>query len=398
MLTGLSPAVLRAAAMISLVAFGNSIRRSPDILNTLAASVLFLLIWNPLYILDVGFQLSYLAVGGIIVLNKSVYNLFQPSKWLVDQVWAIMAVSLSAQVATFPLSLYYFHQFPNYFMFTNILVVPLSSLIIYIGILLLFFGTIPFISLCIAKVLVFLISLLNGSIHFIEELPLSTIKGIVINEWELLILYMFFIGMILFFFSKRKAFLFISLGIIILLTGSGLIKKINRLTCEKLIVYHLQQGSAFEFVDQGKCILAGNQVFTINDFSSDIIQNTRMVLGCKEKLKLLIHPFVKNTSPVISGNFYKKGNFIQFNGEKIGIINSGLPAGPISAKLNLDLLILSGNPKVKIADLLKLFTFRKIVIDATNPEWKARNWINEAKLSGIGYYSVSASGAFVMDL
>ncbi len=397
MLTGLSPAVLRAAAMLSLVAIGNSFQRSPDILNTLAASVLLLLIWNPCYLMDVGFQLSYLAVGGIILLNKSLYNLFQPDNWFIDQVWAIMAVSLSAQIATFPLSLYYFHQFPNYFMITNILVVPLSSLIIYIGILLLLFGSVPFISFCVAKILIFLIGSLNASIHFIEELPFSTVKGIVISEWEFILLYLFFIGMILFFNSKRKAFLFISFTVLILITGSGVMKKIARLERKKLIVYHLQQGSAFEFIDQGKSILAGNQIFGLNDFSTDIIQNTRMVLGCREKLKLLIHPEVKNSKPVVSGIFYKKGNFIQFDGKRIGIINSNLPLGPVSPKLRLDLLIIAGNPKIMIADLLKVFTFREIVIDATNPAWKVRNWISEAETLGIRYYSVSGSGAFVMD-
>ncbi len=397
MLTGLSSAVLRAAAMLSLVTIGNSIQRSPDILNTLAASLLLLLIWNPCYMMDVGFQLSYMAVGGIILLNKSFYNLFQPSNWFIDQIWAIMAVSLSAQIATFPLSLYYFHQFPNYFMITNIIVVPLSSLIIYIGILLLFFGSVPFISFYVAKILIFLIGSLNGSIHFIEELPFSTMKGIVISEWELILLYLFFIGMILFFNSKRKAFLILSLTILIVLSGSWVMKKIVRLERKKLIVYHLQQGSAFEFIDQGKSILAGNQIFALNDFSADIIQNTRIVLGYKEKLKLLIHPMVRNPKPVVSGIFYKKGNFIQFNGKKIAIINSNQLPDAVSSKLKLDLLIITGSPKIKIADLLKVFTFREVVIDATNPAWKIRDWIKEAETMGIRYYSLSGSGAFVMD-
>jgi competence protein ComEC len=282
-------------------------------------------------------------------------------------------------------------------MITNILVVPLSSLIIYIGILLLLVGSFPVISLCVAKILVFLIGFLNGSIHFIEELPFSTIKGIVINVWEILLLYVFFIGIILFFNSKRKIFLFISLTVIILLTGQGVKKKIDILERKKLIVYQLQQGTALEFIDQGKSILAGNQIFILNDFSTDIIQNTRMVLGYKEKLKLLIHPLITNPKPVISGIFIKKGNFIQFNGKKIGIINSALLPDTVSQKLRLDLLIIAENPKIKIADLMKVFIFREIVIDATNPAWKVRKWITEAKSLGISYYSVSGSGAFTMD-
>jgi competence protein ComEC len=397
-LTGLSPAVLRAAAMLSLVAMGNSLQRSPDILNTLAASVMLLLICNPRYLADAGFQLSYLAVAGIILVNKPISNLFQPDYWIVDQVWAILAVSLAAQIATFPLSLYYFHQFPNYFMITNILVVPLSSLIIYVGIILLLFGSVPFISWCIARIMIFLIGFLNGSIHFIEQLPCSTLKGLVISEWELFFLYLFFIVAGLFIHAKKKSFLYASLAFLIILAGSGVMKKLERLEYKKMIVYSLRNGSAVEFIERGKSILAGNQVFELNDFSADIIQNARLAMGCREKLRMLIHPMVDNQKHVISGSFFRKGKYIQFNGRKIGIVNSILPVGPVTPRLDLDLIIIAGNPKVKIVDLLKIFSFREVVIDATNSAWRTQNWINEAKSLGIKCYSVAKSGAFVKDL
>ena len=134
MLTGLSPAVLRASVMISLVAVGKAMKRQPDILNILSASFIVLVINEPTLLFNVGFQLSYLAVAGIVLLYKPIYDLYITSNRLLDKTWSIVAVSFAAQIITFPLSLFYFHQFPNYFMITNILVVPLSSLIIYTGI------------------------------------------------------------------------------------------------------------------------------------------------------------------------------------------------------------------------------------------------------------------------
>jgi len=165
MLTGLSPCVLRSAAMLSLPIIGKSMDRSPNMFNIIAASVIFILILDPLLVLDIGFQLSYLAVIGIVVLYKPVYDLYVTSAWLPDKIWSVIAVSVAAQIATLPITLYTFHQFPNYFILTNIFVVPLSSLIIYTGILALAAGTIPVISVLFAKVLVFLVWSLNSVIH-----------------------------------------------------------------------------------------------------------------------------------------------------------------------------------------------------------------------------------------
>ncbi|MEI6900384.1 MAG: ComEC/Rec2 family competence protein, partial [Bacteroidota bacterium] len=172
LLTGLSPAVLRAAVMISFVVIGKSMNRHPDVLNILAASFLFLLFYDPGLLVNIGFQLSYLAVGGIVILYPPIYDLYVTSKKLPDKIWSLLAVSIAAQLITFPLSLYYFHQFPNYFMLTNLIVVPISSMVIYSGILLLCLGSVPIISYGLGRLLVFLVSLLNKSIHFIDGLPL----------------------------------------------------------------------------------------------------------------------------------------------------------------------------------------------------------------------------------
>ncbi|MEP7170593.1 MAG: ComEC/Rec2 family competence protein, partial [Bacteroidota bacterium] len=140
MLTGFSPAVLRSAVMISVVIIGNWSNRNTNIFNTLIASVFGLLVYNPYLITEVGFQLSYLAVFGICYLYPMIAGWLEPSTWLGHQVWQITAVSISAQLMTFPLGFLYFHQFPNMFFISNLVVIPLSTVIIYLCIALLFFS------------------------------------------------------------------------------------------------------------------------------------------------------------------------------------------------------------------------------------------------------------------
>ena len=215
LLTGLSPCVLRSAAMLSLPILGKSLNRSPDMYNIISASVLFILALDPFLILDVGFQLSYLAVTGIVVLYKPVYDLYVTSAWLPDKIWSVVAISIAAQAATLPITLYTFHQFPNYFMLTNIFVVPLSSLIIYTGILVLVAGAVPVVSLLLAKLLIFLVWLLNSVIHVIEQLPFSTIRGIYISQAEMWLLYLVMAALFLYLLFRRIPALYLFLAALI---------------------------------------------------------------------------------------------------------------------------------------------------------------------------------------
>ncbi|MBA4323416.1 MAG: competence protein, partial [Odoribacter sp.] len=147
MITGLSPAVLRAAAMFSFIAAGRSFNRQVNIFNSLAASAFLLLMINPFFLADVGFQLSYLAVVGIIIIQPFLSSLWYPGNWFLKQAWGITVVSVAAQIATFPLSIMYFHQFPNYFLVSNLIVIPFSNFIIYSGMLVLFTAPIGWLSM-----------------------------------------------------------------------------------------------------------------------------------------------------------------------------------------------------------------------------------------------------------
>ncbi|MDR2057016.1 MAG: ComEC family competence protein [Dysgonamonadaceae bacterium] len=128
-LTGLSPSVIRAACMLSFWGIGNALFYKSFSLNTLSAVAFFMLLYNPLYLFDIGFQLSFLAVVSILILNPSIVHLYSSANKIIMYLWELVSVSFSAQVGVLPLSLYYFRQFPLLFLLSNMILVPLSGIL-----------------------------------------------------------------------------------------------------------------------------------------------------------------------------------------------------------------------------------------------------------------------------
>ncbi|MFO8068205.1 MAG: ComEC/Rec2 family competence protein, partial [Bacteroidales bacterium] len=160
-ITGFSPSVQRASTMFTFMAIGSSIKRKTNIYNTLAASALFLLIINPYLITKIGFQLSYLAVIGIVALQPAFYKHIIFKNKILDKAWAIITVSVAAQLATGPLGIYYFNQFPNYFILTNLAVIPLASLIIYAALFVIILSPIHILASLFGRILSFCVKILN---------------------------------------------------------------------------------------------------------------------------------------------------------------------------------------------------------------------------------------------
>jgi competence protein ComEC len=392
LITGLSPAVLRAAAMLSLVVTGKAMKRHPDILNILAASIIFLLVWQPSLLADLGFQLSYLAVVGIVLLYKPVYDLFVPVNGLLDKIWSIVAVSIAAQLVTLPLCLYYFHQFPNYFIITNIIVIPLSNLIIYTGILALALGNIPWISILVAKALSLMVWFLNAFIHWMGSLPFSVSRGIIITFPESLVLYLILISGAVFISGKKKKWLFVSLSLMILLSGCFLVERFGQVSKCVFTVYDARGTGLYDFTAGGKSILIGRLTALKDPFFQETMVKYRWNMKVSGLFEFQ-HPLPSSCNNTFHYNgFSKKGNYIGFRGKRIVIISKPIPEKVVQ-KLEVEYLIISGNPKLKLERLIQHFKPGLVIIDSSNPLWKVKAWMMEAHGLGIRCYSVSVSGA-----
>ena len=390
LITGFAPSVLRASTMFSFVILGGLIKRKVNIYNSLSASAFFLLIIDPYMITQVGFQLSYMAVFGIVWLYKPIYQLMIPDSWILDKIWQISVVSIAATLATLPLSIYYFHQFPNLFLITNLIAIPSAMLIIYTGILVLLTSFIPIISIVFAKLLVALLWILNNSVQFIEGLSFSTIRGIYINEIELVGVILLIISLAYFLFAKKKNYLFVSLSLLILLMISISFRSYKNLNQQKIIVYNINRGTAIEFSESKKCILLIDSTLQKDPAKIDYpIGNNWIKNGTYSN-----HEIQMISANIQNRNLYKKGNYIQFFDKTLVLVNPELKIFPAGNKMKVDYLIISQNPKIEIEDLVACFDFEKVIIDSSNPYWKVEVWIESCINNSIDYYLVKTSGAW----
>ncbi|HWD87287.1 MAG TPA: ComEC/Rec2 family competence protein [Mucilaginibacter sp.] len=260
LLSGFSPAVCRAAVMISMVIIGRTYNRTISTLNILAVSAFALLLYDPLFITDVGFQLSYLAVAGLIILQPVVYKWFRfKNKW-ADRLWALCSVSLAAQVITFPLSAYYFHQFPVYFLISNLFIVIPSTVIMYAGIAYFLLGWIPILGGIFGYILEKSILIMDKGLAFIENAPWSGISKIWLTTVEYLLLYGIIISVFYWLYNRKPRLLQLSLCFTILFAISISMKRWNNLASNTTLVLNVRRHAC-------TVIRKGSQATVITDLA-----------------------------------------------------------------------------------------------------------------------------------
>lgn len=382
---GASPSVLRAALMFTCIVIGNSLTRKTSVYNSLAASAFLLLCINPFWLWDVGFQLSYAAVLSIVIFMKPVYNCFFVSNKLLDQCWKLMAVTIAAQILTAPLCLYHFHQFPNLFLFTNLIAVPLSSLILFGEILLCAIAWFPAAADVVGWCLYQCLRFLNGFVELAGSLPFAVWQGMQINATQVFLLYCTIACLACWLLYKNKRALFFALSatlfFTIIRTHSFLLAS-NQL---KMIVYNTPKLQAIDFIAGRNYFFRGDS--TINHDPS--LQNFH--LSPSRILHRVTHAENLKALSV-------SGNCIRFGHQSILIIDSALRLQKPAQKINIDIVILSKNASVSIAALAGSFDCQQVVIDGSNSLFKTKRWKKDCNEAGIACHAVSEEGAFVLTL
>lgn len=187
-LTGFSPSVLRATLMFTLFTIAESTRWRVGSLNSLASAAFVLLLWDPSMLRQLGFQLSFLAVLGIIIFYRPVHALWAPNTMVGRFFWSLLVVSLVAQLFTFPLCLYVFHAFPVWFLPANMAIVGLVGLGVYGGVLLLVLHAVPVLGTFITALMTWLLVLLGWLSGFFSGLP-AAYPAVRIGFWGMVGLY-----------------------------------------------------------------------------------------------------------------------------------------------------------------------------------------------------------------
>lgn len=375
LLTGLSASVVRAATMFTFMALGTAFQRNTSIYNTIIVSALFLMLIKPTYLFEVGFQLSYAAVFGIVWMQPRFMKLIPIKTRAGEWFWGIVTVSIAAQIATFPLGLYYFHQFPSLFLISNILVIPLVTLLMYVGIfnlILSVFGVMPTFLLIAYE---YLLLALTWSVNTVEGFSIFLINQIHINRLELVLFY----GFILFFFhwlfSGRKFRLAAALGLVIILFGIQFWENAKLNKERNFTAYKINKQAAFGFYGTEEAYFLGDSSLLENDDALTFYVRHHWWAQNKARVNLCSWQ-----DSLREATFQKSDNLICFEGFSFWLVKEAEPPLPASYWL----VNYQWPPQSKTTP------GQAIILSAVSKEQKIE-WEKYADQNGIGLVSLPDS-------
>jgi len=386
LLSGASASVLRSAVMLTCIISGKAIQRSMPVYNALAASAILLLCYQPFFLWDVGFQLSYLAVIGIVWLQKPLQRLLYIPQKPMRSILEMFCVTLAAQVFTTPVCLYYFHQFPNFFFISNLLAVPLSTLILFSELLLLIVAWLTPVALIVGKMVGWGIELMNAIIGFISRLPYAYTDNVVTTFTGTLLWYVLIFSVLRTIQIKKKKWIFFSgLMLYACVLQSAAIQLLAR-NQKRIVVYHSPRYMAADFILGKHYLFLGDSALDKNEILRNyVLRPSRIFWGA--------------TSAVSSADTFKPEKVIYgFCGKRLAIISDERSFEALSQKITVDVLLITGNPKVNISDLAEVFHPQMVVMDASNSMWKIAKWQKACDALLLPHYSVSEKGAFIFNI
>jgi competence protein ComEC len=373
---GLAPSVVRSVVMFSFVAIGNHLRRSVNIYHTLLVSVLLILLFQPTFLFDVGFQLSYLALFFIVWLQPLLSKIWQPKNKILNYFWNILTVSFAAQIGTLPLSIYYFHQFPGLFFVTNLIVIPLVTVIMILGVVVVVLAAVDLLPHFLSKALEWSIYFLDKIINAIASLEQFIIHNISFNFLLLISSYLLIITT--FIWVKKPNF---NKLILVLLSAIGFQicyfkTQWNIENQQELVIFNTKRGT---LITQRK----GKMVAL---FANDsILKNT-------SQNKVLSSYLVSNFSTLKTKKPLQ--NLVFFKGNRILILDS---LGICPKAIHPDILVLTQSPKINLDRLFLSLKPKLIVADASNYRTIQRLWKASCEKQKIPFHATAEKGFYKLN-
>jgi competence protein ComEC len=260
LLTGFSPSVQRATFMFTFIVIGDNLNKRTNIFNSLAASAFVLMLINPWVVFELGFQLSYLAVVGIVVLQPMFGQIADPKNYWVKKAWLLLTVSMAAQIATAPLSIHYFNQFPNLFWLSNFIVIPATWVILVSAFVFLACSAIPFLAAVPGFILQKSTMGMLEFLKWIDSIPFAVSQNIVFSNWQIAFLFVVIAASALFIQTKRKQWFFIALSGCLFFAVSGYVYDLNLLNQQKIFSYKTK-GTQIHLINGRRNYLLVDQSF-----------------------------------------------------------------------------------------------------------------------------------------
>lgn len=379
LLTGLSPSILRATLMITFVLFGELIHRKGFALNSIAASAFVLLMIDPNNLFAIGFQLSYVAVVGVVLLQKPIYNLVYVNDKLLDKVWEITAVSLAAQISTIPFTIYYFNQFTPYFWLSNLFMTPLSFLAILSGMLLLLFSWVPWLGVVLGKVVWFLLHVMNQSVSWIERLPLSLVKGLYMDDLQFALSLLLLLLLLLFVNLKKKRMMMelLTVSVVFVL---ALAWRAQRLSQQSgFWAYSVRNHTAIAIVDGFTHVLLCDEGLLSEASSIDY-----SLKGHWARDQLSMNPSCYLLTEDVDNNMVcKRKHLVSAHGVLLALWDPLLGLDESGHGIAVDYLMVREKQQPELRRVVNTYHVGTLLVDGSVPDYLAKEWINQAEALGI---------------
>lgn len=370
--TGFSPSVLRASVMMSLIILGKTFQKQSNSYNTLLLSAFILLLINPLLIIDVGFLLSYFAVFGIMYLYPILNQTFYTDNKLLKWFWSSCLISLSATIFTLPITLYYFHQFPIWFMFSNLIIIPISLGVMFFAFLIVLLQPVLFLMPILSKITNSLIFVMIKTSNFTDNSRFGYIDTISFEKIDVVFLSLVIIYCLIFIKHKYYKYGFILFSICITWILLNIFQNYLTIKENEIVIFHINKKSFF-----------GTRIG--NDFycNTDSLSSSEFNRFVKPYLLKYNHTNIHHINQ----------NCIKFN--NVSIVNiTRSTQSKITTSVNY--VLISNNSYVNLSS----FDFSKtlIIADCSNNYKTIKKIKKQCAKNHLQFYDVKEKGALVLNI
>lgn len=385
--TGLFPSVVRSVCMFSVLAIADVCGRQSISMNTVAVVAWWMLLICPVWMFDVGFQLSFLAVAAILLVQPLLYRLWPVKNWIGKRVWGLITVSVAAQLGTAPLVLLYFSRFSTHFLLTNLIVVPLTTLILYVAVLMLLLTPFSFLQAIVACICDMMLKFLNAFVRWVERLPYSSVDDVWLYQWEVAGIYLFIL-LLLYYISKKRFRPLLACLCCLLLVVAGHAAAIwtNR-PQRSVVFYNVNNCSAVHFIDSD-----GSSWLNYRDSLTDGKSLRRVAANYWRKLRLA--PPVEVKGDVRERSFFRDRQILSYQGCRVGMVTDNRWRNKAaSTPLFLHYLYVCRGYDGNMEELMRVFQTSCVVLDASLPAYRKRVLAEECRRKGLRAISLSDEGS-----
>ena len=375
LIAGLSASVTRAVTMFSIVAIAMNLKRPTNVYNTLAISMFIILLFKPMFLFDVGFQLSYLAVFAIVIIDPLLFKLWKPKNKILKFYWHTLTVTVSAQFGIIPASLFYFHQFPSLFFISNLVIIPFLGVVLGFGLLILLLASINLLPLFLAQIYGYIIGLMNSFVAWISKQEDFLFKDIPFNILNVLVSFLAIATLIKLLKKRSYANLKLFLIAVLIFQCSIIYIKYSK-PSNQFIVFHKSRYSLIGNITNNKIIVA-------HDFDS----------VTKSKNKIIKDFTVGNHIYNIEEDSLR--NLYVFNNKKLLVIDS-LAVYNINS-FEPDYILLRESPKINLNRLIDSIKPKHIIADGSNYKSYVKHWDAICKKRKLPFHQTSKKGAFIIN-